>query len=410
MRKPTNLLIRPPVVFVTLFFITLFATYCSKTPSNDQVVAAYLATHPLTQSIYTVDTTTSPPPGIILTTPYNESILPIDQSTGFLLIMDQSGKALQEKYTPGTAFCLNRWIINGQIRYTYLVNDPGALRLLGVDQNAGYAIVADSSLNTLQRINFTPFDSLFQAGQALDVHDFILLSDSDYITLSYINKYVTNIPARLTSATSVPVLAPLIEEVKNGTVVWHWDGSADTSFYANSVEGNIFTDSLAAQDYMHMNSMFVDPRDNNLICSMRNQDQVIKINRQTGAIVWRLGGANSDFALTPNQVFLRQHNATLVDSNRTLLIFDDGDSTLRPYSRVVEFQLDEANKVITSSTQFKIPEPFTLLTGSVQKLGPNYFIGGGTANYLLEINYTTGQKISEFIGTEPTYRAYKYLQ
>jgi hypothetical protein len=182
----------------------------------------------------------------------------------------------------------------------------------------------------------------------------------------------------------------------------------DTSFYANTVEGNIFSDSVTGQDYMHMNSMFIDPRDGNLICSMRNQDQVIKISRQTGAVIWRLGGKNSDFTLSPEQVFLRQHHATLVDNNQTLLIFDDGEATQRPLSRIVEFKLDEARKTVTGFTSFIIPEPFTEAMGSVQKMGDEYFIGGGTANYMLEVNYVTGKKIMEFKGTESTYRAFKY--
>jgi hypothetical protein len=47
--------------------------------------------------------------------------------------------------------------------------------------------------------------------------------------------------------------------------------------------------------------------------------------------------------------------------------------------------------------------------GSVQKMGSRYFIGGGSGNYVLEIDYTTGEKILELKSTAnvATYRAYK---
>jgi uncharacterized protein (DUF1330 family) len=90
------------------------------------------------------------------------------------------------------------------------------------------------------------------------------------------------------------------------------------------------------------------------------------------------------------------------------LLFDDGEATQRPSSRVVEFQLDEAGKVVTNFKSFNIPEPFSKVMGSVQKIGGEYFIGGGSANYILDVNYTTGQKIMEFTGTEATYRATKF--
>jgi hypothetical protein len=205
------------------------------------------------------------------------------------------------------------------------------------------------------------------------------------------------------------VVAPLIEEIRNGQVVWSWDASTDTSFYSNSVAGNLFTQTDTAQDYVHLNSITVDPRDNNLIVSMRNQCQVIKIDRQTGAVIWRLGGKNSDFPLTSKQSFLFQHNATLTDSNQTLMLFDDGDATLRPSSRVDEFILDESNKIVTGFKEFDIPEPFTSIMGNVQKIGNEYFIGGGSANYILDVNYVTGQKIMELKSSVySTYRAFKY--
>lgn len=362
------------------------------------------------QNIYTIDSSGTPLPGTILASPINIATAANLDSPGLLMVMNQDGQVLRKIVTPGYAFDLNRWTVNGQIRYTYLVNDPGALRILGYNQFEGYAIIADSNFNTLRQVNFTPPDTgAFMPGQALDVHEFILISDSDYITESAVVKLVNNIPADVPHVANAPVLAPLIEEVRNDNIVWSWDGSADTSFYGNSVSGNDFTNTDTAQDYIHLNSITIDPRDNNLIVSMRVQDQIIKINRQTGAIMWRLGGKNSDFALTSNQVFLFQHHASLTDDNQTLLLFDDGDPVHRPSSRVDEFQLDEANKVVTSFKTFNIPEPFTSIMGSVQKIGDEYFIGGGSGNYILEVNYVTGQKIMEMKSrVYSTYRAFKY--
>lgn len=393
-----------------VFLILTSALSCRKSSKAPEPDSPSQPIDTLTQNIYTIDTTASPSVGIILTAPFDSSINTTSPGvTGLLLIMNQSGKVLQKLTTPGLAYNLERWIINGNTRYTYAINDPSALRPPMNLENAGYYIVADSNLNTLQKITLTPFQTgLFQPGQALDIHDIVLISDSDYITLTYNWEYVTNIPARLSPAVNGSVISAVIEEVKNGSVTWHWDSSNDTTFYGTSVEGNNFADPVIAADYVHMNSMYVDPRDNNLICSMRNQDQIIKINRTTGAIMWRLGGVNSDFQLSPDQTFLRQHHATLTDNNQTLLMFDNGQVSIRPYSRICEFQLDETNKVITSFKFFNIPEPFNDYTGSVQKIGSDYFIGGGMAHYMLDINYNTGQKVAEYEGTMASYRSLKY--
>ena len=402
--------------FLSLFALAalLSVVSCRKTETavkpNDST-ATMTQTDSIPQTIYTtIDSAGTPLPGMILATPFSLTTLANVDSPGLLLIMNQDGQIVKKKVTAGPAFDLNRWTINGQVRYTYIVNDPNALRLDKLDYDAGYAIIADSDLNTLQQVNFTPYgDTLFQTGQPLDVHDFILVSDNDYITESYIMKPVNNIPPYVPHVPNEPVAAPLIEEIQNGVVVWSWDFSADTSFYANSVTGNNFMNPDTAQDYVHLNSITIDPRDNNLIVSMRNQDQIIKINRQTGTVMWRLGGKNSDFKLTANEVFLLQHHATLTDNNQTLMLFDDGDPVLRSYSRICEFQLDETNKLVTNFKSFNIPEPFTAIMGSVQKTGNEYFIGGGSGNYILEVNYVTGQKIMELKSkVYSTYRAFKY--
>jgi len=391
--------------------LLLSGTFCRKAHVENEGVNTVPPDTLVKNDIYTtIDSAGTPLPGIILSAPFNLAVPANVDSPGLLMLMNQDGQVLRKIVTPGFAFDFNRWIIDGQIRYTYLVNNPNALRTLGVNQFEGYAVIADSNLNTLQQVNFMPFGSnVFQPGQGLDVHEFLLISDNDFITESAIIKNVNNIPSYVPHADSEVVVAPLIEEVNNGNVVWSWDGSTDTSFYANSVTGNDFTNTDTAQDYIHLNSITIDPRDNNLIISMRNQNQIIKINRQTGAVMWRLGGKNSDFSLSSGQVFLFQHDATLADANQTLLLFDDGDPKLRSYSRVDEFQLDETNKVVTGFKSFNIPEPFTSIMGSVQKNGEDYFIGGGSANYILEVNNVTGQKIMELKSQlYATYRAFKY--
>lgn len=386
--------------------LVVLLTACHK--DSKRVAPAQLP-DTLTQSIYTINSGGSSAPATILCAPFYFPATPFVDSPGLLLMMDQDGKVLKKVVTDGTAFGFNRWNYGGKTRYSYFVNDVSAFRYPGTANFVGYAVVADSALNEITRFNFIPSGpGPYYPGQALDVHDFILLADDHYIAMTYYVKAVTNIPAYLNPSPNVVVQVPLIQEVNKGAVVWQWDASLDTSFYANSVEGNSFSDS-SAQDYMHMNGMCVDPRDNNLICSFRNQDQIIKINRQTGAILWRLGGKNSDFPLYSDQVFLRQHFPSLTDNGQTLMIFDNGLPEVRPESRILEFKLDEANKKVISFKSYSIPEPWSQLMGSVQKDGDEYFIGGGTAGYMLEVNYVTGQILKEFKGgSYITYRAYRF--
>ena len=99
------------------------------------------------------------------------------------------------------------------------------------------------------------------------------------------------------------------------------------------------------QDYSHANTIEPDPRDNSLIVSCRNMNQLVKVNRQTGGIVWRLG-VDGDFEMNPEDLFYHQHSPEL-QPNGNILLFDNG--TARPgehggeFSRALELMVDEKN-------------------------------------------------------------------
>ena len=389
-------------LYVSLLILTAFIS-CRRDDDHTTLSASF--TDPL--NIFRINVYRSSKPAEILAAPFINSRPDI----GKLMIFDEQGYLKMQKETPGATYCFNKWNINGVVRYSYIVNDITA-RQLPTPYGAltGYAVITDERLNEIKRIHLqTNKDvSFVKGGPDLDIHDFILISDDHYITMAYYPKKPTNIPASLHPHPNVTVLSPIIQEIKNGQVIWQWDGTDHPEFYTTSVEGNNFSDSVVAQDYMHLNSMVIDPSDNTLICSFRNLDQVIKINRGTGTILWRLGGKNSNFSLSATQQFFRQHHATLTDDNKTLLLFDNGVVPLRPFSRILEFQLNEGLKTVTSFKLYNIPASFSQFMGSVQKIDGHYFIDGGTAGYIVEIDPLTNERYIEFTGDKPTYRAYKF--
>ena len=74
-------------------------------------------------------------------------------------------------------------------------------------------------------------------------------------------------------------------------------------------------------DYVHANSVAVDAG-GELIVSARQTSAVYRISRQSGRILWRLGGSRSDFKLGPGTRFGLQHDAR-PQPDGTLTIFDN---------------------------------------------------------------------------------------
>ena len=92
----------------------------------------------------------------------------------------------------------------------------------------------------------------------------------------------------------------------------------------------------------HINS--VEPVDGGWILSLRSPGEVVRVDRSSGDVVWRLGGPRSDFTFVddPRGGFFGQHSARWLGDDQ-LALFDNRinfDSVPVGHARMVVYQLD----------------------------------------------------------------------
>lgn len=94
-------------------------------------------------------------------------------------------------------------------------------------------------------------------------------------------------------------------------------------------------------DYTHGNSLQADHDRGVVYYNARHQDAVYKIDQQTGKVRWRLG-QGGDFAKDPaaTHPWFSKAHAVEVQPNGNILLYDNGMLS-RPFSRAVEYRLDE---------------------------------------------------------------------
>jgi hypothetical protein len=110
---------------------------------------------------------------------------------------------------------------------------------------------------------------------------------------------------------------------------------------------------LKVFDPVHINSIEMDP-DNNLLVSVMGFAGISKINRQTGEIMWTMGGSKNEFTFINEdevsqyapQYFMYQHDVRRLP-NGNILMIDDGYRSKRDWARVVEYKIDEGAKTAT---------------------------------------------------------------
>lgn len=252
---------------------------------------------------------------------------------------------------------------DGQKRYSYNVNEIGKI------------IVMNEHFEEIKQLNLLPHNG--HGNYPTDNHDLIYLSDNHYILPSYVVREDVNMTAYGGSA-SVDLVEFVFQEIINNQVVFEWN-TADHPELLSATDPIYYSQYATATkvDYFHFNSIAIDPNDQNFVVSARHTNQIYKINRTTGAIMWRFGGSNDDFNLVGNQIISHPHHATILP-NGNLLLFDNGVTKTPKQSRIAEFELDETNTTANLVFEYNDAGRYFDIMGSAQKLSNgNYFIGWG---------------------------------
>ena len=237
-------------------------------------------------------------------------------------------------------------------------------------------------------------------GYVADSHDFQLLPnghvllDGYYLTQMDVSKYVAGgYPNALVAGCIIQEL----DQQRNVVFQWRsWDHFTVPTYFPPTA----FTNPAAKNpviDALHINTVVMDT-DGNLLVSNFGMD-VWKVNRQTGQIMWRLGGPANQFTFAnenPLQAVghFSGHTLSRLD-NGDILIYCNADQQATRTSKVYEYKLDETNKVATLVWSYTPPTNYYAWHyGSAQRLtNGNTFIGWGGADIIPGIGGVTNQWI-----------------
>ncbi len=334
--------------------------------------------------------------------------------------MDTSGNLVFFKTVDSVTYDFKPYQFDGETYYVYMEKTTEYQDLnVSTSSVQTTSTVMDSNYKVIYTIETLSTDLGLAEGLPLDMHEFVMLGVDHYILCAYVGKTVDNIPTEYNESGEATLATTVIQEIKDGELIFQWQSSDYTELYELNVLNNPNAGDLehstdSTIDYIHYNSIEVDPNDNNFILSFRRLDAVIKIDRETGDIIWVLGGEGDDFGLTDEQKFSRQHFARFAD-DETITVFDNG--TASKQTRMISYVLDEETMSVVEYESYEITGKYSSHMGSGMRLNDEalYLVawGGGTADgmILTEIDFATGEIYFESMDAETTdnsYRGYKY--
>ncbi|CEL92430.1 unnamed protein product [Vitrella brassicaformis CCMP3155] len=215
------------------------------------------------------------------------------------------------------------------------------------------------------------------------------------------------------------VIGGIIQEIDtSGNVIFEWRMWDHLPEAMHKTVG-LGQKSSKVADPIHINA--IDwTTDGHITASLRHFDQVIKINRLTGDIIWRLGGPGNEFTwVDEDRPFSHQHDVRLHEDSHLTVYSNDNLHDWPPprYSRAVEYWLDEPDRLIKKVREYRSPENYYgMATGSMQRFtnGNLGICWGGVGRpeklpFYTEVS-PTGERLLEleFTAQENSYRALRY--
>ncbi|MDP4219011.1 MAG: aryl-sulfate sulfotransferase [Bacteroidota bacterium] len=293
----------------------------------------------------------------------------------------------------------------------------------------GFYVHVDRNMRLIDTFQCVGFDC--------DLHDFHLMRNGHAILVAY----VPRIHVDLTQLPGAPACAKT-EDTVFDAVIQELDASKNLVMQWNSKDHLLITEATpdinlcgTKLDYCHINTAEIDSTDGNMIASFRHMEEITKINWSTGETIWRWGGKHNMFTFSgPNPddtlKFSHQHDPARLD-NKHITVWDNGnlrprDTTIggkdtivnKPFSRAVEYLVDEVNHTATVTWDFR-NVPFSVAAGNVQRLGNgNTFMSMGLVSgpspdggrpSIIEVN-PQNQIVfqASFANNSFIYRAYRF--
>ena len=233
-------------------------------------------------------------------------------------------------------------------------------------------------------------DSIYMInGYLCDNHDFQILPDWQKFMFAY-DDQVVDMSEYVSGGDPNAIVEGFViqEHDAEGNLILQWR-SWD---YFELTDNDLFDLTASDLNLFHINSIEIDA-DHNIIFCCRHTNEITKIDRFTGEIIWRWGGSQNMFTTTSeNAFFSYQHEPRRLE-NGNILVFDNANTT-NQISRSIEYSMNEEEFTFEIEWQYVHPESlFGASMGGNQRL-PNgntfiYWGNVGLDNYGARVTEVT---------------------
>jgi len=259
--------------------------------------------------------------------------------------------------------------------------------------------------------NYNVIYEFMSPGYSLNFHDIQLLPNGNYLVFATVRRSVDMSRVVEGGQADATVIDNYLQELdRNQNVLFEWR-SQDHLDVLDAVNEDLTSKVI---DYVHMNAIAVD-YDDHLLISSRHLSEITKIDRQTGEIIWRLGGENNQFQFVNDEYgFSYQHDIRPVPGKpNQYTLFDNGNHRIPLFSRALELKLDTLNWTATKVWEYRHdPDRYASAKCNAQRLPNGNTLINWNHTYLPKATEVTpdGEIVYEMNFSNPTscYRTFRF--
>ena len=290
----------------------------------------------------------------------------------YLVVYNNQGRPVFYRKTPAT--CTD-----------FKLHDNGLFTWFDYSSKKFFAM--DSSLAVV--------DSFWvQNGFTTDEHEIKLLKNGNVLLIGNAIRFYDMSQVIPGGDRNASVVVNVVQEIdRSRKVVFEWKAFERYKLTDVGPAVNLLDPAFV---HSHLNSIDLD-LDSNLVVSSRTLDEITKIDRKSGNMIWRLGGKNNQFRFLNDSVgFSAQHSVSVLP-NGNLLLFDNGLFHKPHFSRAAEYKIDAVNKTATLVWSYRnTPDVASIFWGNAQRLkNGNTFISWGKSEIGATEVDSKGEKVFE---------------
>ena len=238
----------------------------------------------------------------------------------------------------------------------------------------GELVILDQAYRVIRRIRTVN-------GFKPDLHEFEITPEGRAVLISYpiVRQNLRPVKGKRRGLVVDSVIQEV--EIATGLVTFEWHSLGNIPLresFSRPRPGTPF-------DYAHTNSVNIDA-DGDFLMSARNTWAGYKIDRETGRILWRLGGKRSTFRLPRAAQFAWQHDIAR-RADGAITVFDNSAfPPVRKFSRALAIRLNHSNRTARLLSATRHPRRLLAATQGNQQSLPNgnFLVGWGSQRQLTE--------------------------